>query len=67
MNRRQFLERSAVAAAAFAAPAACAVETSAPVRHPRVVFTKFLEGCFRDRAARPEGRTTPPTDPDERN
>jgi hypothetical protein len=23
--------------------------------------------CFRDRAARPEGRTTPPTDPDERN
>jgi len=24
-------------------------------------------GCFRDRAARPAGRTTPPTDPDERN
>ncbi len=23
--------------------------------------------CFRDRAARPEGRTTPPTDPGERN
>jgi hypothetical protein len=23
--------------------------------------------CFRDRAARPAGRTTPPTDPDERN
>jgi hypothetical protein len=22
---------------------------------------------FRDRAVRPEGRTTPPTDPDERN
>ena len=30
-------------------------------------FSQWPFHCFRDRAARPEGRTTPPTDPDARN
>jgi hypothetical protein len=35
--------------------------------HPFVARPRAADDCFRDRAARPNGRTTPPTDPDERN
>jgi sugar phosphate isomerase/epimerase len=50
MKRRAFLECSALAWAAFSAPVSFAAEAGA-ARHPRAVFTKFLEGLSFDELA----------------
>lgn len=43
MNRRHFLQRSAIAAAACASPAAFAAGRAVAAERPRAVFTKFME------------------------
>jgi sugar phosphate isomerase/epimerase len=47
MDRRQFLERSALALATYAAPA-LAADPATPAARPRAVFTKTLEGLSAD-------------------